>query len=89
MDDAGADPGEAHEGVAVGPGEASPPPLILGVMLWIPAFAVVLWMMWRLFEGRWITDPPAGPLDGVPGLPPLPDDPPDADPAVDRSAELR
>lgn len=93
MDDAGEgqgpDPGEAHEAVADTPVEASPPPLILGVMLWIPTFAVVLWMMWRLFNGRWINEPPAGPLDGVPGLPPPAADPPDADPRVDPTADPR
>lgn len=50
-------------------GEASAPPTVLVIALWVPVFAVVLWFMVRLFAGRWITDP-------APRFePPPPDDP--------------
>lgn len=36
---------------------ATDPPWMFTLALWIPAFAVVLWFMLRLFGGRFPDDP--------------------------------
>ncbi len=50
------------------PPDVSPMPVALELALWVPAFFVVLWFMFRLFGGRWITEP--DPLSQAPYDPP-------------------
>jgi hypothetical protein len=45
------DGGEAQAAVEV---EASAPPAVFQLALWLPAFFVVLWFVLRLFRGRWV-----------------------------------
>lgn len=41
-------------------GEASPPPVSFVLALAIPAWLVLIYMLQRVFGGRWIDGPPPG-----------------------------